>query len=76
MPLADVVAPGEVLSHTDMCARENKNLQAGMHYRIAPTHSVLLMSTRKGAPYPVLRHYRVTQPPKAQFAAVVEIHNE
>src|SRR3990172_6744582 len=45
------VQPGDVISHTEMCAREGKNLQAGMHFRIAPTHSVLLMSTRPGAPY-------------------------
>ena len=43
--------PGDVISHTAMCAHEGKNLQAGMHFRIAPTHSVLLMSTRPGAPY-------------------------
>jgi hypothetical protein len=43
--------PGDVISHTEMCAREGKNLQHGMHFRIAPTHSVLLMSTRPGAPY-------------------------
>ena len=43
--------PGEILSHTEMCAREGKNLQVGMHFKIAPTHSVMLMSTRKGAPY-------------------------
>jgi hypothetical protein len=45
------VEAGSVISHTDMCAREGKNLQAGMHFQIAPTHSVLLMSTRRGAPY-------------------------
>jgi len=43
--------PGDVISHTDMCAHEGKNLQAGMHFRIAATHSVVLMSTRPGAPY-------------------------
>jgi hypothetical protein len=43
--------PGDVVSHTEMCSREGKNLQAGMHFRIAPTHSVLLMSVRIGAPY-------------------------
>ena len=43
--------PGDVIGHTEMCAREGKNLQAGMHFRIAPTHSVLLMSVRAGAPY-------------------------
>lgn len=43
--------PGDVISHTEMCAHEGKNLQAGMHFRIAPTHSVLLMSTPTGAPY-------------------------
>ncbi len=46
-----VVQPGDVISHTEMCAHEGKNPQAGMHFRIAPTHSVLLMSTRRGAPY-------------------------
>ena len=43
--------PGDVISHTAMCAEEGKNLQAGMHFRISPDHSVLLMSTRPGAPY-------------------------
>ncbi len=43
--------PGDVISHVEMCGREGKNLQAGMHFKIAPTHSVLLMSTRPGAPY-------------------------
>lgn len=43
--------PGDVISHAEMCIAEGKNLQAGMHFRIAPTHSVLLMSTRTGAPY-------------------------
>jgi hypothetical protein len=51
LTVEDTMRPGDVISHTEMCAREGKNLQAGMHYRIAPTHSVVLMSTRKGAPY-------------------------
>ena len=43
--------PGDVIGHAEMCVREGKNLQAGMHFRIAPTHGVLLMSVRAGAPY-------------------------
>lgn len=27
--------PGNVISHTALCARERKNLQAGVHFRIA-----------------------------------------
>ena len=34
-----------------MCQREGASLQRGMNFRLTPTHSVVLMSTRPGAPY-------------------------
>ena len=34
-----------------MCQRENASLQRGMNFRLSPSHSVVLMSTRPGAPY-------------------------
>ncbi len=42
----------EILSWNEMCRREQRNLQAGMHFRSGGSYSVLLMSTRKNAPYP------------------------
>jgi hypothetical protein len=42
----------EILSWNEMCGREGRNLQAGMHFRSGGSYSVLLMSTRKNAPYP------------------------
>lgn len=43
----------EILSFAEMCARENgRMLQAGMHFRAGGFYSVLLMSTRRNAPYP------------------------
>ncbi|HXZ27844.1 MAG TPA: HNH endonuclease [Terriglobales bacterium] len=42
--------PGDIVSHNDMCSRERRMLQHGMNFR-ADTHSVLLMSRRRGAPY-------------------------
>lgn len=43
--------PGDIIGYLDMCAREGLSLQRGMNFRVAPTHSVLLMSIRRGAPY-------------------------
>lgn len=43
---------GDILSHAEMCSYEGKGLQQGMHFRSGKAHSVLLMSQRKGAPYP------------------------
>lgn len=43
---------GDVISHHDMCAAEGKMLQQGMNFRSGQAHSVILMSRRKGAPYP------------------------
>lgn len=41
----------EILTHTDMCARERTMLQRGMYFRQPPAISVVLMSRRPGAPY-------------------------
>ena len=42
---------GEIISYLELCNREGAHLQHGMNWRVKPTHSVFLMSTRKGAPY-------------------------
>lgn len=42
---------GEIISHAEMCVRENRMLQHGMNFRVSPDHSVILMSVRAGAPY-------------------------
>lgn len=47
MPLA----PGEVISYLQMCAEESASLQRGMNFKLRPSHSVVLMSVRAGAPY-------------------------
>lgn len=41
----------EIISYLEMCRRENCNLQQGMNYGLGGSHSVILMSVRKGAPY-------------------------
>ncbi len=43
--------PGEAISYLDMCAEEGVNLQRGMNFHLRVRHSVVLMSTRTGAPY-------------------------
>lgn len=43
--------PGDVISYIEMCSREGASLQRGMNFGLSPTHSVVLMSTRDGAPY-------------------------
>lgn len=43
--------PGDVVAYLDMCTREGASLQRGMNYHLSPTHSVVLMSVRPGAPY-------------------------
>jgi hypothetical protein len=40
-----------VLSHNEMCRRENVSLQRGMNFGLGGTHSVILMSVRENAPY-------------------------
>ena len=42
---------GDVVSYLEMCSREGLSLQRGMNFRASPTHSVVLMSVRPGAPY-------------------------
>lgn len=46
-----VFDPGQVISHAEMSLEEGAMLQRGMNFRLNPTHSVILMSTREGAPY-------------------------
>lgn len=41
-----------ILTYDELCAREGARLQQGMHYRINPDHSAVLMCSRKNAPYP------------------------
>jgi SAD/SRA domain len=41
----------DIISHSEMCHREGRNLQQGMNYQIHGTHSVILMSLRQNAPY-------------------------
>ncbi|MFT3685877.1 MAG: hypothetical protein QM783_13300 [Phycisphaerales bacterium] len=44
----------EILSHAEMCVREETSLQRGMNFNVrggAAGYSVILMSVRKGAPY-------------------------
>lgn len=41
----------EIISYMEMCIRERTSLQRGMNYRIGGNYSVILMSTRKNAPY-------------------------
>jgi hypothetical protein len=44
-----VVAPGDVISHLDMCRDEGVNLQRGMNFGSSGRPSVILMSRRPGA---------------------------
>jgi len=43
--------PGDVLSHQEMCVAEGLSLQRGMNFRSRGRRSIILMSTRPGAPY-------------------------
>lgn len=42
---------GNIISYFEMCQTEHTSLQRGMNFRLNGRHSVLLMSTRPGAPY-------------------------
>lgn len=42
---------GEVIAYLDMCREEGASLQRGMNFHLHPSHSVILMSLRPGAPY-------------------------
>lgn len=41
----------EIIGHRQMCDVENASLRQGMNYRLAASHSVVLMSVRVGVPY-------------------------
>lgn len=41
----------EIISDTEMCAREKTSLKKEMNYRLGGNYSVILMSVRKNAPY-------------------------
>ena len=43
--------PGDIVLHAEMCLREGLSLQRGMNFRVSDSHSVVLMSVRRGAPY-------------------------
>jgi hypothetical protein len=43
--------PGDVISYFDMCAEEGTSLRRGMNYQLRRRTTVILMSTRAGAPY-------------------------
>ena len=43
--------PGEIISHSEMCAEEGTMLQRGMTFRPPPLHGIILMSQRPNAPY-------------------------
>jgi hypothetical protein len=43
--------PGDVISYFDMCAEEGTSLRRGMNYQLRHKTTVILMSTRAGAPY-------------------------
>jgi hypothetical protein len=42
---------GDIITFNEMCTAEGQMLQRGMHFRLRGKYSVLLMSTRRGAPY-------------------------
>lgn len=44
-------SPGEIISYIDMCQAWSASFQHGMHFRLRPEISVLLMSRRSNAPY-------------------------
>lgn len=41
----------EIISYMEMCVREKASLQRGMNFQLGGNYSVILMSTRKNAPY-------------------------
>lgn len=45
------VRPGDIVTHTEMCAAEGGMLQRGMTFREPPNVGVILMSQRPNAPY-------------------------
>ena len=49
--MRDSLKPGDVNSYFDMCAVEGTSLRRGMNYQLRHRVTVILMSTRTGAPY-------------------------
>jgi HNH endonuclease len=49
--LREALKPGDVISYFDMCAEEGTSLRRGMNYQLRHRTTVILMSTRPGAPY-------------------------
>lgn len=45
------IYPGDIISHAEMSVEERLSLQKGMNFRVKGGPTVILMSTRKGAPY-------------------------
>jgi len=43
--------PNEIIAYLEMCRREGVSLQRGMNFGLQGTHSVVLMSLRRNAPY-------------------------
>lgn len=43
--------PGDVLAYQEMCVAEKMSLQRGMNFRSQGRPNIILMSTRRGAPY-------------------------
>ena len=46
-----VLLSNNVIAYIDMCRREGTSLQQGMNFGIGGTHSMILMSVRRNAPY-------------------------
>lgn len=46
-----MLKPGDVITYPEMCLAEKVNLQRGMNFHLRDGLSVILMSTRPGAPY-------------------------
>lgn len=49
--IGDQMRPGEIISYLEMCQFEGASLQRGMNFHLSGAVSVILMSTRDGAPY-------------------------
>jgi hypothetical protein len=49
--MRDISSENEIISYTEMCARENSSLQRGMNYKCSGNYSIILMSVRRNAPY-------------------------
>lgn len=49
---AKLIRQNDIISYAELCLREGgRTVQKGMNFRFSDPYSVILMSTRKGAPY-------------------------